>query len=483
MKKINNIKCWALLPCMALLVLFGCSDDDLNENIGQAGPLQLSVTANEMALEPSMYLNNFTFSWTTGTNQNTGASISYKLEIDKAENNFSNPIEYDFGRNKFSFDLNVATLNNILVTTFGAQPGTPIALQARITATFGDDSVANQTSTVDLVFTPYRQLTSALYIVGSATPAGWDIANAIPLVQSSTNPMEFRYSGQMSSGNFKFAVSQEGCWCQDFYTRDPEDVGKMIYNEGGSGDDLQWEMEAGGMFEIVVNVLDLTITIQEQDLPLFNNLWIVGDASESGWNVDTPAAFTQTSNPFVFTYEGVFTPGNFKIMAGATGDWCGQWYRPVIDNQVLTATTVEQNSGCDVDNKWQVTAETAGRYKITLNIATNVIRIQPVEVYLIGSATPNGWSMGNLTPMTKNGSIYTWTGNLTEGEMKFTKFNTNWCEGTEIVAATPNQNITNTNFNYVHNCEGDDNKWLVSAAQAGTHTITINLITNTLTIQ
>lgn len=482
MKANKHIKFWTALPFVVLLTLFGCSDDDLKENIAQAGPLQLSVTANEMVLDPSMYLNNFTFSWTTGTSEGTGSSISYKLEIDKTENNFSNPVEYDFGTNKYSFDLNVATLNHILLTTFGAQAGTPIALQARITATFANDTVATQTSTADLIFTPYSPLTTTLYIVGDATPNGWDIANATAMVQSASNPAEFTYNGQLSSGNFKFAVNQDGCWCQDFYTRNADDATKMVYNIGGSGDDLQWPVEAAGMYKVTANVLDLTISIEAVEAPPFTQLWIVGDASPSGWNIDSPQAFTVTDNPFIFTYEGTFTPGVFKILAGSTGDWCGQWYRPLVDNQVLTETTVAQNSGCDVDNKWQVTAETAGRYKITLDTANNTIHITPVQVYMIGDATPNGWDMGALMPMDKNGSTYTWTGNLTAGEFKFTKFNTNWCEGTEIVAATAAQSISNTSFNYRDNCEGDDNKWVVTAAQAGNHTITLNLDTNTLTI-
>ncbi|WP_417354511.1 SusF/SusE family outer membrane protein [Flavobacterium sp.] len=483
MKTLKHISYWAALPFIALLMLFSCNNDDLQNDIVQAGPLQLSVTANEMVLEPSMYLNNFTFSWTTGSNQNTGSSISYKLEIDKAENDFSNPVEYDFGTNRYAFDLNIATLNQILITTFGAEPDTPVALQARLTASFAEGSLEPQTSVVDLVFTPYRPLTTALYIVGDATPNGWDITNATAMMQSSDNPSEFVYNGQLSTGNFKFAVNQDDCWCQDFYTKNPEDPNKIVFNEGGSGDDLQWTIEEAGMYEVTVNVLDLTISIETVDAPPFTQLWIVGDASPSGWNIDTPEAFTATENPFIFTYEATLTPGNFKILAGATGDWCGQWYRPLIDNQVLTETTVEQNSGCDVDNKWLVTEETAGRYKITLDTANNTIHITPVEVYLIGDASPNGWSMGALEPMDKNGSTYTWTGELAAGEFKFTKFNTNWCEGTEIVAATPNQSITNTNFNYRHNCEGDDNKWVVSAAQAGTHTITINLDTNTLIIE
>ncbi|SCY92837.1 SusE outer membrane protein [Flavobacterium caeni] len=474
---------WALMLPSLLLVLFSCTnDDELNDNIGQAGPLKLSVSTTELVLDPSMYLNNFTFTWTTGTNQNTGSSISYKLEIDKTENNFSNPIEYDFGTNKYAFDLNVATLNQILLTTFNAQAGTPIALQARITATFADQSVPVQTSTVDLTFTPYQPLTTTLFIVGSATPNGWDIGNSAQLTVSSTNPAEFVYNGQLSNGTFKFAVNQDGCFCQDFYTKDPTDSNKMVYNQNGSGDDLQWNITDAGNYTITVNVLDLTINIQSVGTPPFTQLWMVGDATPSGWNIDTPQPFTVTADPYIFTYEATLTPGNFKILAGATGNWCGQWYRPLVDNQVLTETTVAQNSGCDVDNKWQVTSATAGRYKITLNTLTNVINITPVEVYLIGDATPNGWNMGSFTPMSKSGGVYTWTGNLNAGEFKFTKFNTNWCDGTEIVAASPSQSISNTAFGFNENCSGNDYKWVVTAAQAGTHTITLNLNTNSLTI-
>ena len=485
MRKITAIwdkKSLFALPIVALLMLFACESDDLSDHSITTEELALTVTNTDMVLDPNMYLNNYTFRWTTGNSMGTSASISYKLEIDRAENNFSNPIEYDFGKNKFSFDLNVSSLNQMLLTTFGATAGTPVALQARIIATFGNESVAPQISVVNMNFTPYVPLTTSLYIVGDATPNGWDIGNASEMTQSASNPMEFVYSGELNSGNFKFAVNRESCWCQNFYTKDSADANKMVFNEGGSGEDIQWTVETAGMYKVTVNVLTLSIKIETADVPRFTQLWIVGDATPSGWNIDTPQPFTVTENPFVFTYEAVLTPGNFKILAGATGDWCGEWYRPLVDNQVLTETTVAQNSGCDNDKRWLVTAETAGRYKITLNTSTNVINITPVEVYLIGSATPNGWSMGSLTPMTKNGSVYTWTGELTAGEMKFVKFNTSWCGGTEIVATMPNQSITNTSFGFNENCNGNDYKWLVSAAQAGTHSITLNLETNTLII-
>lgn len=43
-------------------------------------------------------------------------------------------------------------------------------------------------------------------------------------------------------------------------------------------------------------------------------------------------------------------------------------------------------------------------------------------MFLVGDATPNGWDLGNATPMTQDAAdpnIFTWTGNLNVGEMKF----------------------------------------------------------------
>lgn len=478
MKK--NINYLVLFILFLSGALSSCSNDDLEAKNFSPDELKITVTNTEMVLDQSMFQQKYAFNWSTGDNKGTGSSISYQLEIDKKGNDFANAIEYDFGKNKFTYEVEIGTLNAILLSTFGGEAGTAMPMQARITATFGDTSVTPQTAVVDFTLTPYQPLSTTLFMVGDATANGWDITKASALTAQSANPVVFVYSGQLKAGNFKFAVNTNDCWCQDFYTKDAADPGKIIHNIGGSGTDLQWKIAKSGMYKITVNLLTLSIAIEEQDTPAFTQLWIVGDASPSGWNIDTPEAFATTDNPFIFTYEANLTPGVFKILAGSRGDWCGQWFRPLKDNQSLTESGVEQNSGCDKDYKWQVT--TAGRYKITLDIATNVIKIVPVEVYLIGDASPNGWNMGSFIPMTKSGSVYTYSGPLTAGEFKFTKFNTNWCDGTEIVPVSGSQSITNTNFKNRNNCDGDDNKWIVSAAQAGNHTITLDLAANTLTI-
>ncbi|SHK56996.1 SusF/SusE family outer membrane protein [Epilithonimonas mollis] len=487
MKTKLNIKHWSkkffwILP-LVLLGVIACREElgSMDYEISE-----LSVKTSDIEeLLPAMYNSKFNFSWTPANNQGTNSAITYKLEIDKKENNFSKSQSYDIGKNIYSYDILIGDLNSLLINNYGATPGKAVTMQAKVTATFADNSVKPQVSVVDFILTPFKPFTETLYIVGDASPNGWDITKSTALTKNADNPAEFIYYGQLKPGNFKFATSQSDCWCQDFYTRDPNDDTKMTYNLGGSGADLQWTVDNPGLYRVTVNVLTLSIKIEKMNSPLFNNVWIVGDASPSGWDVDNPVAFKQDQdNPFIFTLECSLKEGHFKLLTGSKGDWCGNWYRPLVDNQDLNATGVEQNSGCTVDNKWKVSSSAAGRYLITLNTASNTIKFEPVNVYLIGDATPNAWNMGTLTPMTKNGNIYTWTGTLNAGSFKFTKFNTTWCDGTELVAVIQDQSISNTNFQERIKCAGGDAtdlKWKVTGT--GNRTITLNLDTNTLNIQ
>lgn len=489
MKTKSNIKNWSkkLLWIVPLIFLgiFACREELASETFEIS---ELSVKTSEInELLPTMYNSKFNFNWTPANNHGTSSAISYKLEIDKKENNFAHPQTYEIGKNIYSYDIVIGDLNDLLITTYGATPNTAITMQARVTATFADSSVQSQSAVVDFTIKPYKPFTNTLYIVGDASPNGWDITKATALTKSTSNPAEFVYYGQLKSGNFKFATNQNSCWCQDFYTKDANDETKMVYNVGGSGTDLQWTIDNPSLYRITVNVLTLSIKIEKMNGPQFNDVWIVGDASPSGWDVNNPVALKQdTNNPFIFTLECSLKEGNFKFLTGTKGEWCGQWYRPLVDNQDLVATGMAQNSGCAVDNKWKVSAAAAGRYLITLNTANNTIKFEPINVYLIGDATPNGWNMGSFTPMQKNGSVYTWTGNLTAGSFKFTKFNTTWCDGTELVGVVADQSISNTSYQERVKCTGGDAtdlKWKVNAGQAGNHTITLNLETKTLTIQ
>ena len=113
-------------------------------------------------------------------------------------------------------------------------------------------------------------------------------------------------------------------------------------------------------------------------LPPYNHLFIVGDASPSGWNIGSPEAFTQDSiNPFVFVFEGLLTPGDLKIST-FKGDWCdGDWINAPQNAYDITNTDYIVTNGCDgPDNKWTITSATQGIYIITVNLLNETIRFE-----------------------------------------------------------------------------------------------------------
>lgn len=480
MKKINFIRTLSILGALFLALMNTSCEDLLSDSIlTNNDELTLKVSNSELVLDERKPNENLTLNWTTGTNSGTSASISYELQIDKKGNNFAHPLKYEMGTNSFSHSINATALNSIVLHTFSVLPGVSQKFEARVTATVANSAVP-QVATTSFSVTPYQPVSKELYIMGSATSAGLNIANAIQLIPSTSTPGKFVFQGILSPGSFKLPVSKDACLCQDFYTKSETAANMMVHNIGGSGQDLQWQITQVGQYKITADLLNLTITIEASAGPLFTQIWIVGDASPSGWTVDSPKAFTlNPDNPFLFTYEANFVAGSFKILAGSLGNWCGEWYRPLTDGQALSSTSVAQNSGCTVDNKWNITATNAGRYKITLNIQNNTISIQKVNLYIIGDGGPNGWNIGSPSAMSYSNGNFIFNGALGDsnatGEFKISKFYGNWCDGDWLNAATANQPITNGNYIITHGCDGPDNKWKLKTGDAGLYIITINL--------
>ena len=57
--------------------------------------------------------------------------------------------------------------------------------------------------------------TSTLYMVGDATPAGWDIGNPVPLTPTEEDPLVFVYEGPLYGGEIKLSLIT-GSWDAPF---------------------------------------------------------------------------------------------------------------------------------------------------------------------------------------------------------------------------------------------------------------------------
>jgi len=470
-----------LLMTIFALVTVACQNED-EFIIPKADTPQLTASQENLTLSQKQANNPaIDLSWTRGTNRGTDAAIDYVLQI--AENDlFDNFYEMDLGRVVYNHQFDNKSLNNLVKGHFGFNAGEAYDLLFRIKTVIADTAVADEFSNAVAVnVTPYEPVSETLYMIGDAAPNGWDAGNATELIPDNESPGMFTYSGSLSTGELKF-ITTKGQFLPSY--NKGEDENSLVYRTEDNQPDEKFSIAQGGVYQIQADLLDLTISIEKLDQPPFSQLYIVGDASESGWNIDSPVAFEQSdSDPFIFTYEGLLTPGSFKVLAGSTGDWCGEWYRPLVNDQEITSTAVAQNSGCDVDNNWQVTEATSGFYKITLNTREVAISIEPVNLYIVGDAGPNGWNIGDPAPMERNGAVYTYSGPLTAGEFKISKFQGDWCDGDWINAAIASQPISNTEFITTQGCDGPDNKWAVDNNTAGDYIITIDLANETMTIE
>ncbi len=476
---------------LAGFITYSCQEE-FEVEVSQGEPVSLSASHSTVELSQKLYASNaLELAWTRGSNQGTGSPISYTLQLDLAGNNFASPRSYEMGKGIYVRSFKGEELNSLLSEGFGVEAGSTAAIEARVIADVYEQSVEDGISEpVSISVTGYEPASSILYILGSATEVGDDIVNAIEMSSVADMPWIFIYEGELSPGRIFFSETRDDCWCKAFYTRDPGDDELMIHNKEGLGTDKRWLIPESNYYKVTVDLVDLTIQIDTAVAAPYTGLYIVGDASPSGWDIATPQPFTQNpDNAAIFSYEGYFSPGKFKIST-FTGDWCdGDWLNASQEDQDLTATDFIITQGCDgPDNQWLVTEATQGRYTITVDLVNNLITIAPVQLYLIGDGGPNGWNIEDPEPMVFADGKYIFTGPLgadnPTGEFKFSKFTGNWCEGGWILATTKDQSISNTSMSFYTGCPPDelDFKWRLAEGEAGDYVITIDLENELMTV-
>lgn len=102
---------------------------------------------------------------------------------------------------------------------------------------------------------------TGLWIVGGATPGEWSLSDALPMVQDAVNPLKFTAVVALKAGDFKFAVNCHTGFGQTFYLRDATDAEKIVFG----GDDNKWDIIEDGTYNIAVDLLAMTISIEKHN--------------------------------------------------------------------------------------------------------------------------------------------------------------------------------------------------------------------------
>lgn len=489
---INHLA-FALFACVAMTA---CVDDDYMETDKGHTELALTTSATEIVLNEQNHADNaVTLSWTTGTNYGTGNRITYTLEVAEAGTNYASPYAaIEDATQTYSFAWTVEDLNNMLREHFGATRQQNFSLEARVIATVVGQQ-ETQVATTAFNATSYEPVTTTLYLIGDATPGGWD-NNAATEMTRSDNGI-FTWSGNLKVGSFKFILSP-GTFAPCY--NNGNENGTLYYSTDGTPD-INFTVEEEHFYQVDVNlftgVLELTQT--EGNIPPYDQIYFIDGTAGYSFT----AMIKDALDPFLFRYGHYFgATGDFKF-ATANGSWENN-YKATQPNAPYTDTSVEFVSGFDPDNKWALQASDVNKaYKICLDIRQGQERMlmsefTPYEmIYMIGDATSAGWTLGDAIPMTATDDpyVFTWTGQLNAGELKFScdkkdDWNGAWFMSAENGAA-PTGEVEQALFidkssdackaQYLDTAiSGVDNKWKLT--EAGTYTITLNQLEETISI-
>ena len=420
-----------------------------------------------------------TFSWSPAFPGYSG-TVTYVLEYDSAGKNFVSPqtIAGYGGASVYSASLNQGDMNTTALTS-GIAVGTTGTVEYRVKSTTASGSAA-YSNVVNVSVTTFSPVPANLYIVGDATPGGWN--NPVPLPsQQFTKVGDYKFSIRLglTGGKSYLFLPVNGDWGHKYggvganNTNNPN--GDNFKPEGGD----MLAPASSGVYDIIVDFQASTWTVTPVSIP--TNLYIVGDATAGGWNNPVPTPSQQFTKLDTYTFAIVInlTAGKSYLFLPVNGDWSHK-FGGATDGS--TTSTLLADGAVPGSNTPAPASD--GQYLIVVNFATNTysVSLYTGNLFMVGDATSGGWN--NPVPVPSQQftetslGVFELTVPLTAGKsFLFLPTNGDW--GHKFGGSTDG-----TAANGVLLADGAvPGSNTPAPAASGTYTITVNFITMTYKVQ
>jgi len=137
--------------------------------------------------------------------------------------------------------------------------------------------------------------------------------------------------------------------------------------------------------------------------PVTGRLFLVGSATQGGWNNPVPTPTQEFGKIDSVTYVGVFqlNGGAEYLMLPANGDWGNKFS---VANNTVAGLNAGGDFGFNLSDNFPGPS-TSGLYKILVNFQTGKFTVSPYtgaeipnDLFIVGSATPGGWNNPVPTP-------------------------------------------------------------------------------------
>ena len=159
----------------------------------------------------------------------------------------------------------------------------------------------------------------AIYAIGSATTAGWELSNAVEMHESAFNSGIYNGTLTLSSGELKFLNQKAfGAGYGASVSNDPINGAGVYTLKALDGDDLKFAVTLDELteFDVTANIvagsLSLTATGVEPVVVYPAKLYIIGPAV-GGWSWDDYGQEMTTLEEGVYTWKGTLLAGEMKF--------------------------------------------------------------------------------------------------------------------------------------------------------------------------
>lgn len=329
---------------------------------------------------------------------------------------------------------------------------------------------------------------STVYLIGAATPGGWDLSSASKMSAASEDEAIFTWEGHLKKDEFKFISNKDWFWPGFLATVNGEKVeaGKtynLRYSKDMIDEDYKFIPAEEGDYKITVNLKTLRMSVErgrEQILP--EELWIEGTAVPGG-----KQKLILTSKG-AFNYNGQLKKGTLRVTSAEIPGENTVYYVPSWeDPDVQDGSPIVQTTDAQAPGYWvEVPSD---YYRIRLNLNSLELTAAPFRapytLYIVGGATKAGWNVQDAISFTQDlDNPYLYTG---RAELMIRKENTeanlfkilgqpDWGPYS-LHPSFAGQPVTEADY-VVEN--GDDTKWSVPEDKQGWYKLDVDLWNGTI---
>ncbi len=366
MKK--SLKILGILSLLALMS--GCHDDDVIFNLPETpSTMGLAVDNNDIVLsEANASQKALSFSWSPAHVGGASAAKRYYFKMDVADNNFATSVpKIEIPASQLSMTYTVEELND-LMQGWGISAGTPSVIEAEVIAECTELTryVKPEVSKVRFTVTGYQPAPKPLYIFSSAfSPEGYQQMNEIVANK------RYRLKGILEEGT-------------EFYMAHSLSDNTSVF---GMGDDIYsiakttpagcvtFKTPRKADWTLTANLVTLELNWEVNRLP-YDNVWMVGDATPAGWDIDHPYPMSRDADrPEIFYYDGHLNSGEMKCPLQNDRGWGCDYIMPLQGGTPQDGDpAIQVVYGGSPDNKWSI--NDPGEYHVEINTSLMIITFE-----------------------------------------------------------------------------------------------------------